>query len=121
MMVDGDGRLLGRPLVGIANFDFYGAYVEEMVKASQRCCVQARRRRRDKGAIVSQISLLRLRADRGCSPVGAIGMVAGTLIANSSSGSGRVPWLAPLSSPSCCCGSVASCISCSMNHGGDQS
>jgi len=32
MMVDGDGKLLGEPLVGIANFDFYGAYVEEMVK-----------------------------------------------------------------------------------------
>ncbi|HQA34234.1 MAG TPA: hypothetical protein PLD41_10425 [Casimicrobium huifangae] len=32
MMIDGDGKLLGEPLVGIANFDFYGAYVEEMVK-----------------------------------------------------------------------------------------
>lgn len=32
MMVDGDGKLLGEPVVGIANFDFYGAYVEEMVK-----------------------------------------------------------------------------------------
>ncbi len=32
MMVDGNGKLLGEPLVGIANFDYYGAYVEEMVK-----------------------------------------------------------------------------------------
>lgn len=28
MMVDGNGQLLGDPLVGVANFDFYGAYVE---------------------------------------------------------------------------------------------
>lgn len=32
LMVDGNGRLLGEPLVGIANFDFYGAYVEDVVK-----------------------------------------------------------------------------------------
>ncbi|MBC7711004.1 MAG: hypothetical protein H7203_13125 [Rhizobacter sp.] len=31
MVVDGDGQLLGEPLVGIANFDFYGAYVDGLV------------------------------------------------------------------------------------------
>ena len=31
MVVDGDGQLLGEPLVGIANFDFYGAYVDALV------------------------------------------------------------------------------------------
>ena len=28
MVVDGNGQLLGEPIVGIANFDFYGAYVD---------------------------------------------------------------------------------------------
>ena len=28
MVVDGSGQLLGDPIVGIANFDFYGAYVD---------------------------------------------------------------------------------------------
>ena len=32
MLVDGHGRLLGDPLVGIANFDFYGAYVDALAK-----------------------------------------------------------------------------------------
>ena len=31
MVVDGDGQLLGDPIVGIANFDFYGAYVDGLV------------------------------------------------------------------------------------------
>jgi thioredoxin-related protein len=31
MVVDGTGQLLGEPLVGIANFDFYGAYVDSLV------------------------------------------------------------------------------------------
>ena len=31
MLVDGNGQLLGDPLVGIANFDFYGAYVDGLV------------------------------------------------------------------------------------------
>lgn len=31
MVVDGNGQLLGDPLVGIANFDFYGAYVDGLV------------------------------------------------------------------------------------------
>ena len=31
MVVDGNGKLLGEPLVGIANFDFYGAYVDALV------------------------------------------------------------------------------------------
>ena len=31
MVVDGDGQLLGDPLVGVANFDFYGAYVDGLV------------------------------------------------------------------------------------------
>ncbi len=34
MLVDGYGKLLGEPLVGIANFDFYGAYVEGLAKAA---------------------------------------------------------------------------------------
>ncbi len=34
MLVDGSGKLLGEPLVGIANFDFYGAYVEGLAKAA---------------------------------------------------------------------------------------
>ena len=34
MLVDGNGALLGEPLVGIANFDFYGAYVDGLVKAA---------------------------------------------------------------------------------------
>lgn len=34
MLVDGNGKLLGEPLVGIANFDFYGAYVEGLAKAA---------------------------------------------------------------------------------------
>lgn len=32
MLVDGDGRLLGEPIVGISNFDFYGAYVDALAK-----------------------------------------------------------------------------------------
>lgn len=32
MMVDGNGQLLADPLVGVANFDFYGSYVEAMAK-----------------------------------------------------------------------------------------
>ncbi len=31
MVVDGTGQLLGDPLVGITNFDFYGAYVDGLV------------------------------------------------------------------------------------------
>jgi thioredoxin-related protein len=31
MVVDGTGQLLGEPLVGIVNFDFYGAYVDDLV------------------------------------------------------------------------------------------
>ncbi len=31
MVVDGDGQLLGDPIVGVANFDFYGAYVDGLV------------------------------------------------------------------------------------------
>lgn len=31
MVVDGSGNLLGEPIVGIANFDFYGAYVDALV------------------------------------------------------------------------------------------
>ena len=31
MVVDGNGQLLGDPLVGVANFDFYGAYVDGLV------------------------------------------------------------------------------------------
>ncbi len=31
MVVDGNGQLLGEPIVGIANFDFYGAYVDGLV------------------------------------------------------------------------------------------
>ena len=34
MLVDGNGKLLGEPLVGIANFDFYGVYVEGLAKAA---------------------------------------------------------------------------------------
>jgi len=34
MLVDGTGKLLGEPLVGVANFDFYGAYVEGLAKAA---------------------------------------------------------------------------------------
>lgn len=34
MVVDGSGKLLGEPLVGIANFDFYGAYVEGLAKVA---------------------------------------------------------------------------------------
>jgi thioredoxin-related protein len=34
MLVDGSGTLLGEPLVGVANFDFYGAYVEGLAKAA---------------------------------------------------------------------------------------
>lgn len=32
MVVDGNGQLLADPLVGVANFDFYGSYVEAMAK-----------------------------------------------------------------------------------------
>lgn len=32
MMIDGNGQLLADPLVGVANFDFYGSYVEAMAK-----------------------------------------------------------------------------------------
>jgi thioredoxin-related protein len=32
MVVDGNGQMLGEPIVGIANFDFYGAYVDGLVK-----------------------------------------------------------------------------------------
>lgn len=32
MVVDGNGLLLADPLVGVANFDFYGSYVEAMAK-----------------------------------------------------------------------------------------
>jgi len=31
MVVDGNGQLLGEPIVGVANFDFYGAYVDGLV------------------------------------------------------------------------------------------
>lgn len=31
MVVDGNGQLLGEPLVGVSNFDFYGAYVDALV------------------------------------------------------------------------------------------
>lgn len=31
MLVDGSGQLLGDPIVGVANFDFYGAYVDGLV------------------------------------------------------------------------------------------
>ena len=31
MVVDGDGQLLGDPIIGVANFDFYGAYVDGLV------------------------------------------------------------------------------------------
>ena len=34
MLVDGNGQLLGDPLVGIANFDFYGAYVDGLVNSA---------------------------------------------------------------------------------------
>jgi hypothetical protein len=30
MLVDGNGKNLGDPIVGIANFDFYGAYVDSL-------------------------------------------------------------------------------------------
>ena len=32
MLVDDKGRLLGDPIVGISNFDFYGAYVDALAK-----------------------------------------------------------------------------------------
>jgi thioredoxin-related protein len=32
MMVDGDGILIGEPIVGIANADYYGGYVEALSK-----------------------------------------------------------------------------------------
>lgn len=32
MLVDGAGQLLGDPIVGIANFDFYGGYVDALAK-----------------------------------------------------------------------------------------
>ena len=31
LLVDGDGAPLGDPIVGVANFDFYGAYVETLL------------------------------------------------------------------------------------------
>ena len=31
MVVDGTGQLLGEPIVGIANFDFYGGYIDDLV------------------------------------------------------------------------------------------
>jgi thioredoxin-related protein len=34
MMVDGDGKLLGEPLVGIANFDYYSYNVDTLIKAA---------------------------------------------------------------------------------------
>ena len=34
MLVDGSGKLLGEPLVGVANFDFYGAYVDGLANAA---------------------------------------------------------------------------------------
>ena len=34
MVVDGNGQLLGEPIVGIANFDFYGAYVDGLVNTA---------------------------------------------------------------------------------------
>jgi len=34
MMVDGNGQLLGEPIVGVANFDFYAAYVEGLAKTA---------------------------------------------------------------------------------------
>ncbi|MGL4233502.1 MAG: hypothetical protein ACRCWJ_19205 [Casimicrobium sp.] len=34
MMVDGDGRLLGEPVVGIASTDYYGYNVDTMIKAA---------------------------------------------------------------------------------------
>ena len=30
MVVDGDGQLLGEPIVGLVNFDFYGGYVDAL-------------------------------------------------------------------------------------------
>lgn len=32
MLVDDKGQLLGDPIVGISNFDFYGAYVDALAK-----------------------------------------------------------------------------------------
>jgi thioredoxin-related protein len=32
MVVDGRGQLLGDPIIGIANFDFYGGYVDALAK-----------------------------------------------------------------------------------------
>jgi thioredoxin-related protein len=32
MLVDGNGRLLGDPIVGIVNFDFYGGYVDALAR-----------------------------------------------------------------------------------------
>jgi thioredoxin-related protein len=32
MVVDGEGKLLGEPIVGIANADYYGGYVETLAK-----------------------------------------------------------------------------------------
>ncbi len=32
MLVDGKGQLLGDPIIGVANFDFYGGYVDELAK-----------------------------------------------------------------------------------------
>jgi thioredoxin-related protein len=34
MMVDGDGRVLGEPIVGIANVDYYSYNVDTMIKAA---------------------------------------------------------------------------------------
>ena len=31
MVVDGTGQLLGEPIVGISNFDFYGGYIDDLV------------------------------------------------------------------------------------------
>jgi hypothetical protein len=34
MLVDGDGKLLGEPIIGIANHDFYSGYVDSLAKQS---------------------------------------------------------------------------------------
>lgn len=34
LVVDADGKPLGEPIVGVANFDFYGAYVEGLLNSA---------------------------------------------------------------------------------------
>ena len=34
MLVDGNGQMLGEPIIGIANFDFYGGYVDDLAKSA---------------------------------------------------------------------------------------